>query len=146
MIKYVVGFIFSWDKKSVILIKKQHPEWQKGRLNGIGGHINDKETAVAAMQRECKEETGLDLPAWNEFLLCEDEDKKIQLHCFRTVLFENQIKQAKTMTDEAISVVDAENASNLSAQSMIGNLRVILRMAMDWNFKLGKMYVNLDQS
>lgn len=147
MIRYVVGFIFSWDMKNVILIKKQHPDWQKGRLNGIGGSIQPGETPTEAMIRECKEETGLILKTgWQEFLLCEDKDRQIMLYCFRNIVFGDYLKQAKTMTDEAISIVDAETASNLSPQSMIGNLRVLLRMAMDKNFVTGKMFVELDRS
>jgi 8-oxo-dGTP diphosphatase len=147
MIKYVVGFIFSFDGKDVLLIRKLHPEWQAGRLNGIGGSIKDNETSTDAMIRECKEETGLDLKTgWQEFLLCSDIEKNIQLYCFRNYIFENHLKEAKTMTDEHITIVNAETASNLTAKSIIGNLRVLLRMAMDKNFVSGQMFVKLDQS
>jgi 8-oxo-dGTP diphosphatase len=41
MNKYVVGFLFNSDTNKVCLIKKNRPQWQKGRLNGVGGHIED---------------------------------------------------------------------------------------------------------
>ena len=34
--KYVAGFMFSEDRRLVALIRKSKPEWQKGKLNGIG--------------------------------------------------------------------------------------------------------------
>ena len=37
MTKYVVGFMFSPDKQFVALIRKNRPEWQAGKLNGIAG-------------------------------------------------------------------------------------------------------------
>ena len=39
MERMVVGFAFTEDRRSVILIRKNRPEWQAGRLNGVGGHI-----------------------------------------------------------------------------------------------------------
>lgn len=56
--KYVVGFMFSEDSSKVALIRKNRPEWQKGLLNGIGGHCessdkNNQDTMI----REFEEET-----------------------------------------------------------------------------------------
>jgi len=59
MKKYVVGFAFSGDLTRVLLVKKLHPEWQKGYWNGVGGHIEVNETPHEAMVREFQEETGL---------------------------------------------------------------------------------------
>ncbi len=39
---YVCGFMMSWDMQEFLLIKKTHPEWQAGKLNGIGGKIESK--------------------------------------------------------------------------------------------------------
>ena len=65
--EYVLGFYFRRD--SVLLIKKNKPDWQKGRLNGVGGKIERSvklangelgwETGSEAMTREFLEETGL---------------------------------------------------------------------------------------
>ena len=51
---YVVGFLFSHDE--IALIRKERPEWQAGKLNGVGGHMDDGETGLEAMIREFKEE------------------------------------------------------------------------------------------
>src|SRR5882672_6915589 len=71
---YVCGFMMSYDLMQFLLIRKTHPEWQKGKLNGIGGKIERKEvltsndagweswlmeTPFEAMIREFHEETGI---------------------------------------------------------------------------------------
>jgi len=57
---YVLGFIFNRSKNEVLLIEKKRPKWQAGYWNGIGGKIEPKfdKTPLAAMRRECEEETG----------------------------------------------------------------------------------------
>ncbi len=59
MNRYVVGFAFTPERQSVLLVRKSRPEWQNGYLNGIGGKIESGETHLEAMNRECLEETGL---------------------------------------------------------------------------------------
>jgi hypothetical protein len=55
------GFAFSPDHSRVVLIAKNRPARQAGRLNGVGGHVKPGETPAAAMAREFREES-----------LCED--------------------------------------------------------------------------
>lgn len=63
---YVVGLVFEAlakdgvpDHDGVLLIEKNHPEWQHGRLNGIGGRLLDGESPLDAMVREFEEEAGV---------------------------------------------------------------------------------------
>jgi 8-oxo-dGTP diphosphatase len=56
MTRYVAGFAF--DQGSVLLIEKKRPEWQAGKLNGVGGKIENGEVPIEAMMREFAEETG----------------------------------------------------------------------------------------
>ena len=56
--RYVLGFAFSQDLKQVLLIRKCRPLWQEGKLNGLGGKIESRESAVSAMVREFNEESG----------------------------------------------------------------------------------------
>ena len=53
--KYVLGFLFTLNKVNVMLIEKDHLDWQKGKLNGVGGHIGEGESLMEAM---CREESG----------------------------------------------------------------------------------------
>ena len=53
----VVGFLF-W-RGQVLLVRKARPFWQAGKLNGLGGKVEEGETAVMAMVRECHEESAV---------------------------------------------------------------------------------------
>ena len=57
--EYVLGFMFSADGQDVALIRKDHPEWQAGLYNGIGGKRKKNESYSAAMEREFFEATGI---------------------------------------------------------------------------------------
>lgn len=65
---YCLGFAFTVDG-SVALIRKAKPEWQAGKLNGVGGKIEEFDPSpVHAMTREFMEETGVFLEPhlWRE--------------------------------------------------------------------------------
>ena len=81
---YVLGFIFTADESGlldVLLIRKQRPEQQIGKLNGIGGKVEDGELPLYAMCRECAEETQLQFHPldWTEFGTVQGTDFKIHL-------------------------------------------------------------------
>jgi 8-oxo-dGTP diphosphatase len=65
MTKYVVGIVFDSTLQEVLLIRKTHPEWQAGRLNGIGGKVKKNETFYEAMVREAEEEAGISGLNWH---------------------------------------------------------------------------------
>lgn len=69
MIEYVAGFCFTENKKHVLLIEKNKPDWQKGKYNAVGGKIEMCESPIVAMHREFWEETGLSGVNWE--LFCE---------------------------------------------------------------------------
>lgn len=87
MTTYVLGFAFDLDG-AVALIRKTKPAWQKGKLNGIGGKVEDRELPVEAMEREFLEETGINIPAlaWREYATMYSGAHII--HCFTARLFE----------------------------------------------------------
>lgn len=58
---YVAGFLIDNDARTVALVRKGKPAWQAGRLNGIGGKIEDGEDDSQAMRREFLEEAGVDI-------------------------------------------------------------------------------------
>ncbi len=59
MKNYVVGFVFSKDFESVLLMHKNRPDWQKGLVNGLGGKVEEGESIHACVKREIYEECGL---------------------------------------------------------------------------------------
>jgi 8-oxo-dGTP diphosphatase len=69
---YVVGFMFNPAENAVLLIRKRRPLWQEGKLNGIGGRIEEGETPEGAMRRECVEEVGIYCDTWNHFCVLSD--------------------------------------------------------------------------
>jgi len=75
MQEYVVGFLFDPEFQVVALIEKKRPDWQAGRLNGIGGKIEEGETAAEAMEREFQEETGHLVAEWKWHAYCQMEQR-----------------------------------------------------------------------
>jgi len=58
MTEYTIIFCIASDKH-FLLVEKDKPEWQKGKLNLPGGKIEPGETAVQCAIRELAEESGL---------------------------------------------------------------------------------------
>jgi len=94
--EYVVGFAFAHDHGSVLLIRKNRPEWQLGRLNGVGGKIEAGEGPQWAMAREIREETGLEIGFWQEFVILNGAETRV--HFFRA--FDDAIGTARRLTPE----------------------------------------------
>lgn len=98
MIEYVWGFLF--HKGHVALICKVRPAWQKGRFNGIGGHVEPGETPRQAMVREFEEETGQATfeSDWQECVILVHPEWQVRF--FKGTHINPELK---TMTDEAVS-------------------------------------------
>ncbi len=98
MTAYVVGFAFGVGE--VALIRKARPAWQKGRLNGIGGHIEEGESSHEAMVREFKEETGVEIVDWDLFARFQGKDWSVDFYR----AFGVDLTTLKTTTDEEVLV------------------------------------------
>ena len=117
---YVVGFLRERDR--VLLIEKKRPDWQVGRLNGIGGKIEGNESPVYAMRREFEEETGLKVWDWCKSAIMCGPDWIV--HVFYAY---GPIYQAKSITDEKILVVYANSLPN----RILPNLRWLIPLSFD---------------
>lgn len=110
-IRYCCGLIFNKKMTKVILIKKNRPNWQKGYLNGIGGHLEQGEGGKQGMARECKQECGLDLPdyCWQSLAsisgVNEDGDRYI-CWFYYSINLDKVFDKAKTLTDEEVWEID----------------------------------------
>ena len=103
-IEQVLGFAFSTHGAQVLLIRKNRPEWQAGKLNGIGGKIEPGEMPDEAMAREFREETGLETSKhnWQQFLTYSAGSHGTLIHCFTTR--DLSIGRARSLTDEVVSL------------------------------------------
>ena len=124
MIYYVAGFMFSLDAKSVALIKKNRPAWQKGRLNGIGGHVENGETPHAAMAREFQEEAGIITRPENWAKFYELSEGDWTVHFFTTT---GDLRDLQSVTDEEVLQVPI---AGLSAYKTVPNLRWLIPLAL----------------
>lgn len=143
---YVVGFYFNSEvHERVLLIEKQRPKWQKGRLNGVGGHVESDETPRMAMNREFREETGVGvgLERWEKF--CElsgtMDGEDFIVHFFTATRQEDDVDD-RQMTDEKLWWVDFMDADDDDeTPEMLPNLRWLLPMSApatkhDWPYMI----------
>ncbi|HEX8520753.1 MAG TPA: NUDIX domain-containing protein [Tepidisphaeraceae bacterium] len=131
---YVCGFLFSPDRSRVLLIRKNRPAWQVGRLNGIGGKVEKGETPHEAMRREFREEASVDLADWQKILVLTGSDW--QGHFFRAF---GPIDDARAATDEALEVPPVDPLP----PDVIRNLRWIIPLMLDDDPHAGVYQVEL---
>lgn len=129
MKKYVLGFAFSKDfggYDTVLLIKKNRPEWQAGHLNGVGGKVEEGEEFIDAMIREFKEETDLDstYSDWTNFLTMKSDSFIVEVYQMVT----EKPLRAKSMTDEKVSHYFCITLRNYKT---ISNIPWIVALALD---------------
>jgi 8-oxo-dGTP pyrophosphatase MutT (NUDIX family) len=124
---YVVGFLFSPDRKNVVLIKKNRPDWQKDQFNGIGGHVEEYETAWEAMGREFNEETGVFFDRWECFHVGKSiDDPSVTVSFFKA--FDKVYERVCSMEDEAVEIVSVDSLKSIN---LIYNLNWLIPLALD---------------
>ena len=124
--EYALGFLFNLRMNRVVLIRKNRPTWQQGKLNGIGGHVEKGETHLECMEREFKEETGVLVPQedWNYIALL--YGAKFKMPVFSA--FSDAIFETKTMTDEKVSI---NTIQHLDYNTCISNVRWLIGLCLD---------------
>lgn len=127
MTDYVVGFMFSEDKSKIALMTKNRPKWQAGKVNGLGGKVEEYDKDLSsAMAREFEEETGVKSSSniWTEFCIIENKGL-CYVHCFFAIT--DEVYNVKTIEDEEVAIYDTNNLPS----NMIFNLNWLINMAMD---------------
>jgi 8-oxo-dGTP diphosphatase len=125
--RMVAGFMFSPDRKRVVLIEKTKPEWQRGLLNGVGGKIEGGELPYQAQVREFREEGGYTI-----------EDPKNDWKCFYVLTGDfgevhffkgfGDVDKVQTMEDEKIVII---NVTELWSYKTVYNLKWLIPLALD---------------
>lgn len=128
MKRYTVGFVFDKGLQNVLLVHKTHPEWQKGKCNGVGGKVEEGETDVQCMAREMKEEAGLSIPEekWREFAVIYVKPTDVEVVFFATE-YEGSQDDAVSMTEEQVQWC----ASGALPPNMISNVAWLVPLAKD---------------
>ena len=118
--QYVIGFLFRGG--DVALIQKNRPEWQKGKLNGIGGYIEKGENPYQAMNREFQEEAckDLNIVSWDFF--CTMVFPDYEVHCFKAFSYTD----IETETDEKVGWYNSKRLP----ENVIPNLNWLIPMAL----------------
>ncbi|MEK7612623.1 MAG: NUDIX domain-containing protein [Patescibacteria group bacterium] len=119
--KWVVGFLFR-NNTEVALISKTHPAWQAGKLNGIGGKMDEGEMPIVCMQREFLEEAGVAVSDWKEFALLNVQDGEV--HFFVA----HGDYKLQSQTDEIVSWYAVADLKKLP---IIQNLEWLVPLALD---------------
>jgi len=131
MRSYVLGFVFSPDHTKVVLIAKNRPAWQKGRLNGVGGHVEPGETPAAAMAREFREEACCeDTLDWNSFGRLSGDDWEVWLfHAhYQTFPIYNEHEEGLVTVHYTAVVL---NTPTSQGRALLPNLRYLIPMAIN---------------
>ena len=123
---YTVGFIFNPNFSKVLLVEKNRPDWQRGHLNGVGGHIEPGEESAACIAREGVEETNLKtrLEDWTFVGDMKTADWRVDVYAH---IHAGAPDDAKTATDEKIAWHDV---SPLPA-AVLSNLHWLVPLSID---------------
>ena len=123
---YTVGFIFNPDFSKVLLVEKNRPDWQKGKLNGVGGKIEPGEESSACIAREVFEETSLKTRPedWTFVGEMKTADWRVDVY---TMIHRGDLGDAKTVTDEKIEW----NSAKPLPERALSNLRWLVPLSMD---------------
>ena len=138
---FVVGFVFDEAKSHVLLIEKNRPKWQAGRLNGIGGKIGLEEHPESAMSREFCEEADVYWTDWTHFAVVSGTDWQfdhtgltVARIFFYTASSDSVYKRAKSVTDEPLVRLPLRDLWEMSSR-LIPNLPVLIPLALSTEFQ-----------
>jgi 8-oxo-dGTP pyrophosphatase MutT (NUDIX family) len=109
--RFVLTFLFDPTFTKVVLIRKNKPDWMAGKLNAVGGHVEEGEEFHDAAVREFVEETGLTIEIWQPFMRLfrpgDTEDTLRTLECYWAV--SENLGKVKSTTDELVGVFDVQS-------------------------------------
>lgn len=126
-IEYVAGLMFTEDRTHLALIQKKKPDWQRNRLNAIGGKVEPGEIPLFAMVREFAEETGVETSAEDWTPLVELTGKDWVVYFYRA--FSDAAWNVRTLTEEEVYV--GAVGGFLANQFLMDNLKSIIPLALD---------------
>lgn len=126
-----IGLAFTENDHAVLMVKKTHPRWQAGRLNGVGGRGEPGEQPLDCVVREFAEETGRHVaPAlWRHVV--REIGPDYDLHAYMTRVSSPTKFPRVNDVGETLKWIRVDEL-RAHRHSMIGNLQWIVPMALDW--------------
>lgn len=124
---YVAGFLFS--NGDVLLVQKMKPDWQKGYWNGVGGRVEPGEAPLDAMAREFVEETTIDVGKDEWRGVCQERGPGYMTHFYAARRMAQP--HAPSLNDAGEPLMWRE-VRFLHQVEVLGNLRWLIPMALDW--------------
>lgn len=133
--RYVAGFLFArlrdTPERRVLLVRKTHPTWQAGYMNGIGGEIEEGESPLTAMMREYMEEANYLTNAWEIF--ASEHGPGYEVFFFRHTLekeWELKDTYVPPMQNDKGEAIEWCNPHEVK-YPVVGNLNWLLPLALD---------------
>jgi 8-oxo-dGTP diphosphatase len=127
---YVCGFLFDCEAGRVALIKKNKPDFQAGKLNGIGGKVESHEAPLEAMVREFREETGACIANWSRYCTLNVAKGPATIDFFVSTSGEGV--ELQTTTDEKVGWYSLRDSmTGWLAQPHMRNLDWLIPLALE---------------
>lgn len=124
MKRFVLGFAFNADASRVLLIEHA----KHGKLNGLGGHIED-ESPESAMVREFREESGIVSSGshWRHFARFGNSEWSVE--CFVSMGLWRELSDVTPSPEGGL--VSRYSKSDFVDPKCMPNLKWLIPMAMD---------------
>jgi 8-oxo-dGTP diphosphatase len=130
--------MFDFDLAHVLLIRKNKPDWQVGKLNGVGGKVEESDSDTTfTMCREFSEEVGVwegalvgfqtEVKDWSHFA-CLSDQRGWNIDFFYSRA-KYVLQDFKSMTDEKLEVILVSEIP--SRTDLIMNLQYLVPMAIN---------------
>jgi 8-oxo-dGTP pyrophosphatase MutT (NUDIX family) len=127
--KYVCGLLFQGNK--LLMTEKKYPDWQAGLLNGCGGKVEPGEENYEAMFREAREEMNLRVDdytrSWSFFATETGPDYVVTF--FRAMA---HVTYAPPLVNDVGESIVSIFPLHEADRKMVGNLRWLIPLALDW--------------
>lgn len=128
MKKFSLGFIFDQELRNVLLIHKNRPAWQAGKINGIGGKVEPGEDGLACIVRETEEECGIKTAPrkWHQVAMMKGPEWQIDVFYY---IYDGPRDDAVTNEDQQIEWLPVRKLPS----NVIFNLNWLIPLCIDTN-------------
>jgi len=134
---YVLGLRYSEAMDQVVLIKKERPDWQRGKLNGISGKVQKNENVKQAIVREFKEEANVNIPHWKLMAQMHFSDAEVWVY-----VSYGSLKGIKTVTDEEIHIIPVNLIERRPLNEIDKTVKFLIPMGLYYDGHPVNLYYN----